>query len=110
MAAWRMPEAEVAPLRRELRQIEEWAGCFEVHRDNWRAVCFFISLGTQWKMAIGLGAAAYTGLDYAGVEAAMRMSGMAGAARRRLFADVRTMEAAALDELNRGLRERKHGA
>jgi len=52
-------------------------------------------IGTQW-MYSGMGGA--TGLNYAGVEAAMRLHGVPRADRAQRFEELRIMERAALSE------------
>lgn len=62
---------------------------------NQLAVKAFDAVSTQWRTS-GMGQR--TGLDYAGVESALRLRfpRASAARRRRLFADVRTVEAALL--------------
>lgn len=72
---------------------------FEVWPENADAVDLFVALQTQWRVAAGMSALVITGLDYAAVEAAMRMRGVKD--RRAMFAAIRTMESAALPALNR---------
>jgi hypothetical protein len=102
MEDWGLPEAQIDEARGELARLEQACGgdC-EVHRDNWRAVQFFALLGTQWRVALGMGTAVTLGLDYAGVAAAMEMAAVPRSRRRRLWADLQVMEAAALPILNR---------
>lgn len=57
----------------------------------------FLASSTQWRFA-GM-AAAPIGLDYAGVEAAVR--GLGRSWDVELFQDLRVMERAALDELGK---------
>lgn len=64
----------------------------EILPANWRAVTLFVAAGSQWRFA-GMDGVP-TGLDYAGVEAAARMSGIEMSAT--LFARLRVMEGAAL--------------
>lgn len=63
---------------------------------NWEAVMLFVDLSTQWRS--GMGGA--IGLDYAAVEATMRLQDIARSRRADLFQRVRIMEAAALPVLN----------
>ncbi|QDL55301.1 DUF1799 domain-containing protein [Rhodoferax aquaticus] len=53
---------------------------------------FFLECHTQWRV----GLRGYSGLDYAGVEAFMRLRPVAHRKRQQLFADLRSMEQAAL--------------
>lgn len=65
---------------------------FALWPENVPAVQLWLDASTQWRV----GMACATGLDYAGVEALMRMQGIRGDKRRELFADLRTMEGATL--------------
>lgn len=76
-------------------------GVFEVWPENVDAVELFCVVSGQWRVLAGFGAAGYLGLDYTAVEAAMRMRGVKNKDRARLFADLRVMESAAAQELNR---------
>jgi len=62
--------------------------------ENRLAWDLWLCLQTQWR--VGMGGA--TGLDYAGVQAAMQLMGVARKERAELFALVRAMEGATLDE------------
>jgi hypothetical protein len=67
--------------------------------ENVEAVRLFCDVATQWRVAAGFGVV-YLGLDYAAVEAAMRMRGVKRRERSELFEKVRVMELAAKQELN----------
>jgi Phage related hypothetical protein (DUF1799) len=69
---------------------------FLVWPENWPAVVFFLKLQTQWVWTMG----ACTGLDYARVEAAMRMYRIARAQQAAMMDDLRVMELAALPLIN----------
>ncbi len=92
---WRLDGAALA--RHADRDEEE---LFEIWPENADALELFIALQTQWRVAAGFGVA-YLGLDYAGVEHAMRLRGVKRAERARLFEKIQAMESAALRELNR---------
>lgn len=64
--------------------------------ENVAAVNLFVALSTQWRMAPS---GVLIGLDYAAVEPALRLTDVPRKRWRALFADLRVMEAAALDEL-----------
>jgi Phage related hypothetical protein (DUF1799) len=67
---------------------------FDVEPDNWDAVRVFLACDTQWRVGpMGV----VLGLDYAGMEAAMRMMGMP--CTPALFAQLRTLEIGALNAL-----------
>lgn len=74
---------------------------FEVWPENMEAVELFCVLANQWRAIAGFAAVRFLGLDYAAVEAVMRMRNVRQKDRARLFSDIRVMEAAALGELNR---------
>ncbi|MES2207295.1 MAG: DUF1799 domain-containing protein [Pseudomonadota bacterium] len=70
----------------------------EVWSENEHSVDLFFSLATQWRWtAVGMGASCL-GLDYAGVDAVMRMQRIKQ--RKEIFTDIQIMEAAALKCLN----------
>jgi len=101
MQDWKMEGAPLDEARAELARLQgEAGGDFAVHRDNWRALQFFLLLQTQWRVAAGMSG---LGLDYAGVAAAMELAAVPRARRQRLWADLQVMEAAALPALNRRL-------
>ena len=60
------------------------------------AVLLFCELGTQWRVVSTMAGAVHTGLDYAAATAVLNLRELRPAKRRRLFADLRTMEQAAL--------------
>jgi hypothetical protein len=59
---------------------------------NWTSVKAFLDCQTQWRAALGLGGLVWLGLDYAGLDVVLRRTGADAA-----FADIRVMEAAALE-------------
>ncbi len=66
--------------------------------ENVEAFDFFLGLSTQWKWATpAMGTPMRVGLDYACAEAAMRIQGLRGERRVRMFADIRAMERAVLN-------------
>lgn len=65
--------------------------------DNWQAVQLFIVLSTQWRV----GMAGAVGLDYAAVKAVFEIHGVEDAAS--MLDDIRVMEAAALEEMRKGV-------
>lgn len=68
---------------------------FEVWPENWPALELFAAVSTQWRV----GMAGATGLDYAGVLAAMEFYGVKPEERRARFEDLRIMERAALEAM-----------
>lgn len=72
-------------------------GAFAVWPENRRAVETFIAVATQWRWEGMTGN--FFGLDYPGVEAALRMLRVKN--HRRMFDDLRAMERAALEVLNK---------
>ena len=67
---------------------------FEVWPENWPAVQLFMELGTQWRVAAGMGGLAYLGLDYAAVIAYLR--GLRVPEWRERLKELRVMELAAV--------------
>ena len=77
---------------------------FEVFEDNWPSFMFFMQLTTQWvKDYPGMGGRIMSGLNYASVEAMMRIQRIKN--RQELFADIQIMEFAALPILNKQTKE-----
>lgn len=69
--------------------------------ENVESLDFFLGISSQWtRQFTPSGRLVFLGLDYAGVEAAMRLHGVSKARRAALFADVRLMERAALPVLS----------
>lgn len=62
--------------------------------DNEDAFQLWLTLQSQWT----IGMAGPTGLNYAGVEACMRMQGIRASRQREFFRLIQVMEQAALDE------------
>lgn len=76
--------------------VEEASGPpVEVWPDNLEAVNVFIAMSTQWR----IGMAGPTGLDYTALAHTMRLCGVKAADRASVFAEVRTLEDAALETL-----------
>jgi hypothetical protein len=67
------------------------------------ALRLYIDSQTQWRE----GFSGATGLDYAGVEALLRLQGVRGAQRAERFAELQVMERAALQGWARRREERK---
>ena len=74
---------------------------FEVWAENWDSVLFFLLLGTQWRALGGMERVHWLGLDYAGVEITLRAEQIPRRDRHALWADLRIMESAALEVLNK---------
>lgn len=76
---------------------------FHLWPEHREALDFWFGVQTQWRV----GMAGATGLDYAGVEAYLRMRQVAAPARRvRLLHELQVMERATLDEWHRMAAER----
>lgn len=69
----------------------------ELYPDTLPALDLFAALGTQWRVGQG----GVTGLDYAAAESALRLQRAPRSRWPTLFADLRVMERAALEELRR---------
>lgn len=73
---------------------------FEVWPENWDSFAFFCRLVTQWNIVVGMESSQRTGLNYAAVEASMRMQSIAKKSQAALFEDIQLMEQAALHVYN----------
>lgn len=94
-----MPEEQIAAAAAAEKAGGDSESGVEVWPDNWRAVRLFLAVETQWRLALGFGVSVHSGLDYCGVEAAMRRLRIDDA-DGELFADLQEMERAALPILN----------
>lgn len=70
---------------------------FEVWPDNWRPFEIFVSMGTQWRTGMG----GPTGLDYGVLESVMHLHGVPEGERQDIFSCIRTMESAALKQMQK---------
>lgn len=76
--------------------VEEASGPpVEIWPDNMMAVGVFVAVSTQWRMGFN----GPTGLDYSGVESAMRMAGVPRREWADTFESIRIMEDAALRKM-----------
>jgi hypothetical protein len=64
----------------------------------------FVALQTQWRVGMG----GPTGLDYAAVPVVLELYQVAPESRRRVFDDVRVMEAEALKVFSDGRQQNQH--
>ena len=76
------------------RDGDDSARVFYLWPEHLPALELWFKVQTQWRV----GHAGATGLDYAGVEAAMRLLAKAPRRRRQLFRDLQVMERATLAE------------
>jgi len=102
MEAFGAPPEEIEKARQAAggSQADE-SGYFEVWPENWPTFKFFDSLVSQWVMAPAGDRLIYVGLNYQGVESAMRMKRISAAQRQRMFDDLQKMEQAALKVFRR---------
>lgn len=71
---------------------------FEVFEDNWETLQAFLDLDTSWTLApLGMGGSVRFGLPSTEIESTLRMLGIRGKARKKLFQNLRMMERAALE-------------
>ncbi len=77
----------------------------DVWPENWPAVKLFAKLDTQWRVvSLGMsGRVLATGLDYGAVYPLLDHMQLDPAQWDEMLADVRTLEAAALDEMRKQL-------
>lgn len=74
----------------ELDDVEVWPDCMP-------AIRVFYMMSTQWRV----GMCGPTGLEYSVVPMILKSAGIKKKDRERVFADVRIMERAALDEMRK---------
>lgn len=72
------------------------AEAIEIMASNRDSMLGFLAVETQWRVAAGMAGLIWLGLDYSAVDVAMRRQALPDA----VFADLQTMEAAALPVLN----------
>lgn len=70
---------------------------FAIWDVNWPSLCAFLDLASQWRWAIGFGAAVRLGLDWTAADLLCRRRGL-GDDR---FEDLIAMETAALEEFGK---------
>ena len=75
---------------------EEEDDGFEVAEANWASLLFFLACDTQWRVAGTFGGLMWIGLDYSACDVIARRLQVPDAA----WADLKTMEGAALPVLN----------
>ena len=74
-----------------------WEAPAQVWPENWDVLALFVSLQTQWAIAIGMGGGGRIGLRYEAVYPLLdRAAGGDQAEWQQLFADMRAMENAVL--------------
>ncbi len=71
--------------------------CTEVWPENWPAFDLFLTLSTQWRTGMN----GPTGMDYAVLYPLLDRRTRSAAEYDELFADIRCMERAALDTINK---------
>jgi hypothetical protein len=76
--------------------VEQEADAVEIWDVNWESLQAFLGCQTQWRLALGFGAAVWLGLDYSGVDVLLRRRGLSD----QVFEDLKTMEAEALRTFN----------
>lgn len=74
---------------------------FEVWPENWPSVQVFAALATQWQIAGGLLGSRVLGLHYPSIQTVMWAHQIRACDRRAMFDDMRVMEAAALNVMNK---------
>ena len=75
---------------------DDFGGGAEIWPENLPAYEAFNAMATQWR--VGMGGA--TGLDYGAIPVVLRLQGVPRADWPALFADLRTMESAALQAMS----------
>jgi hypothetical protein len=74
---------------------------FLLWREHWAAWYVFLSSGTQWRLAVGLGGALWLGLDYTGLDVVRRACGITDTDWPEVFEQVQVLETEALAVRNR---------
>lgn len=101
-----IPEEQIqAELAKAKKDKDNPAFDFEVYEDCWRSVMLFLRVQTQWLWKVhsrpaGFGSLVWsvrTGLNYSGVESALRMGGLRRSEWPGLLDDLQVMEAAVLE-------------
>ena len=72
--------------------IEQVESVQVVYPENWLPLTVFLAVQTQWRMVSGAAGAAYTGLDYVALKAAMDLMHINETERPEVFEDIRVME------------------
>jgi hypothetical protein len=78
---------------------EDGADAFLVMPENWDSVQVFEMLNRCWRVDSFNGQ--YLGLDRSGIESTLRLAGIPPERHREIFEDLRIMEGAAIEVLNR---------
>ena len=91
-----------AELLREAIGCDEGSETFGVWPEHREVVELFMACATQWRVIDGVRGTRFAGLDYTGVDVAMRMYGIRGQRRREVFEGVQIMEVSAMEVLNCG--------
>jgi hypothetical protein len=91
-------QRQFAALKVAVQQTEVENDKVPVWPENWPSVFAFLECQTQWRTAATMRSLIWVGLDYAAVQTVLDAESLG----REIFADLRTMEAAALPVLNEG--------
>jgi hypothetical protein len=92
------PAQIIAEARRRMNPPED---DFDVWPDSLVAVELFCALGTQWRILSGMGGVQWQGIDYQSIEGVLRLKAISPDDWPALFNDLRIMERAALEVLNK---------
>lgn len=81
-------------------------GQVEIWPEHWHCCALFFAMGTQWNIGVGMGGASYQGLRYEVLDAVERRLPVIPDAPEppdsaTLFAQIQTLERAALQQLNK---------
>lgn len=68
--------------------------------EHWKTWDAWLHLGTQWRLASGLGGARYQGIEFGSVPLALEMANVTEAERAAVIKGLCAMQAAALPVLN----------
>lgn len=79
----------------------------QVFPDCWQAVELFLTLQSQWRIAVGAGGAIYQGLDFAAIEPSFRLLNIKKTDRAQLFKDLVLMSDEAASVINQRMSKAK---
>lgn len=102
LQAWGAPQNVIDAYRRGLIEEAKRLGV-EVWPQHWHAVRVFMAMGSQWRVVAGFGGARTLGMDYGALPPVLdeHRRSRHRQPMRRLMPQLRTLEAAALEVLNK---------
>jgi hypothetical protein len=74
---------------------------FEIYPENQTALELFLAVQTNWRLVAGMDGVTFQGIDYTALTAVFTLMAIPKKQRPALFAELRTMEGAAIPILNK---------